>query len=133
MASNKISPVKSSQAGPSKTVFKEIHPVKLPPKEDHKAVFNRVHPVKSGETGVFPKEKLFNRVNKNRRNLLKFLLIGGGALLLGKFLSPKFLEFFSDATTENNFVGFQVVQKGKELTIYDRTGEAIFIIDDKKE
>jgi len=73
-----------------------------------------------------------NEVNKNRRNLLKFLLIGSGALLLGKVFGPRFLSFFSSPKVEHGFSDFQVTEDRKELIIYDRTGEEILIIDKRE-
>lgn len=71
-------------------------------------------------------------MNKNRRNLFKFLLIGSGALLLGKIFGPDLLKFFSDSKTEKDFKGFRVIENKKELSIYDKTGEKIFVIDKEK-
>jgi hypothetical protein len=69
------------------------------------------------------------KINKNRRNLLKFLLIGSGALLLGKVFGPGFLKFFSGPKEEHDFGNFRVTEDKKELIISDRTGEEILIVD----
>jgi len=74
----------------------------------------------------------FNKINKNRRNLLKFLIIGGGALLLGKvldFRSFGFLKSSDNLEKEYSFENFRIAESKKELVISDRTGEKILIID----
>jgi len=71
-------------------------------------------------------------MNKNRRNLLKFLLIGSGTLMLGKVFGSRFLTFFSGPRVENEFGNFRVTEDRKELIIYDKTGEEILIIDKGK-
>ena len=72
-------------------------------------------------------------MNKNRRNFLKILLIGGGILLIGKFLGPRILDIFSRGPkTEKDFGNFRVSEDKKELIISDQTGEEIFIIDKEK-
>jgi hypothetical protein len=69
------------------------------------------------------------KINKNRRNLLRFLLIGSGALLLGKIFGPGFLKFFSGPKTETDFENFRITENKKELIISDRNGEEVLIID----
>jgi len=72
-------------------------------------------------------------MNKNRRNFLKILLIGGGVLLIGKFLGPRVWDFFSRGPkTEKDFGNFRVSEDNKELIISDQSGEEIFIIDKEK-
>lgn len=71
-------------------------------------------------------------MNKNRRNLLKFLFIGSGAFLLGKIFGPGFLNLFSGPGKELDLGNFRVSEDRKELIIYDRTGEKILIIDKEK-
>jgi len=71
-------------------------------------------------------------MNQNRRNFLMFLLIGSGALLLGKIFGPGLLKFLSGPKTVEDFDNFQVSKDKKELIIYDKKGEEILIIDDKK-
>jgi hypothetical protein len=68
-------------------------------------------------------------MDKNRRNFLKFSLIGGGAILLGKVFGSDLLNLFSGQKTEKTFNNFRIVENNKELIIYGKTGEAIFIID----
>lgn len=73
-----------------------------------------------------PKEA--ENLNKNRRNFLKLLLIGGGVLLAGKVLGPGVSNFFSPQTSDD-FGSFRVTEDGKALNISDRDGEDILIID----
>ncbi len=69
------------------------------------------------------------KVNKSRRNFLKFLLIGTGALFLGKVFGSGFSNLFSGPKNEKGFEGFRIVEDKKGLIVYDRTGEKILIID----
>ena len=72
-------------------------------------------------------------MDQNRRKFLKILLIGGGTLLVGKFLGPIILDFFSRGPkVEQDFGNFRVSEDKKELIISDQTGEEIFIIDKEK-
>lgn len=68
-------------------------------------------------------------IDKNRRNFIKIILVGGGTLLLGKFLGPVFSRIVNGPSTETNFPSFKAVENKKTLTIYDKTGEEIFQID----
>jgi len=78
------------------------------------------------------KKKKKDEMNKSRRNLLKFLLIGSGALLLGRIFGPGLLKFFFPPKMEQDFNEFKVTKDRKELIIFDKAGEEILIIDDKK-
>ena len=72
-------------------------------------------------------------MDKNRRNFIKILLIGGGTLLVGKFLGPRILDYFSAGQkVEKDFENFRVTEDNKELIVSDKTGEEIFIIDKEK-
>lgn len=68
-------------------------------------------------------------MNINRRNLIKFILIGSGAVLLGKVFGSGFSNLFSAPKTEKDLGGFRVTEDKKELIISDRSGEEILIID----
>ena len=68
-------------------------------------------------------------IDKNRRNFIKIILIGGGTLVLGKFLGPVFLRFMNGPSTETNFESFKAVENKKTLTIYDKSGSEVFQID----
>lgn len=71
-------------------------------------------------------------VDKKRRNLIKILALGGGALLFGKILGPTLSKFLDEPSVENNFINFRTVENKKGLTIYDKTGEEIFTMDNGK-
>jgi len=72
------------------------------------------------------------KVDKKRRNFLKILAVGGGALVLGKFLGPKIDEMVYGPTTTKEFDQFNVSQNRKELTISTKDGEEIFIMDNER-
>ena len=78
------------------------------------------------------KTKKKEKVNQNRRNFLIFLLIGSGTLLLGRIFGPGLLKFFFPPKMEQDFNEFKVTKDRKELIIFDKKGEEILIIDDKK-
>ncbi len=68
--------------------------------------------------------------NQYRRNFLKFLLIGGGAFLVGKFTSP-FINFLNGdkVLSERTFENFKMVETGREMKFFDKDGAEILIID----
>lgn len=81
-------------------------------------------------------------MDKDRRQFLKILIVGGGTLLAGKILSP-LISLFSDVDKkpedtpgasmgvdrQNPAKAFRVVEDAKILSIYDEAGEEIFQID----
>lgn len=72
-------------------------------------------------------------MDKNRRNFLKIMLIGGGTLVAGKLLGPVFSKFWSGPSVETDFSNFRTVENKNGLAVYDKaTGEEIFIMDDGK-
>jgi hypothetical protein len=86
---------------------------------------NKVTKVKKNNKTVKP-----NKINKDRRNLIKFLLVGTGGFALGNIFSSKFLSFFEKKEVVNfDLQNFKVSEDSKELIITDRTGEDILIID----
>ena len=76
-------------------------------------------------------------IDKNRRKLLTVMLIGSGAFLVEKVLTPLFSRFLNDSSTltktnlsnKTDFGGFQVTENKKGLSIFDSSGEEIFQID----
>jgi hypothetical protein len=68
-------------------------------------------------------------MDKNRRNFLKISLIGGGALFLGKIFGSDLMNLFSKSEKVTDFNNFRIEENDKELVIYGKSGEAIFIID----
>lgn len=77
-------------------------------------------------------------MNTSRRKFLKILLIGSGAFLAERVLSPLF-SMFSDSSAKTNvlnpnksvFNNFKIIEDEKVLSIYDSSGEEIFQIDKK--
>lgn len=70
-----------------------------------------------------------SEISKNRRNFLKFTLIGGGSFLLGKTFGSFFPSFLSSSWADDIFGDFRVSENNRELIVYDDSGEPIFIID----
>jgi hypothetical protein len=74
-------------------------------------------------------------INRNRRKFLTVILIGSGALLVEKFLTPFFTNFLNGQPIKTNLLdktgstGFQVVENKKGLSVYDNSGEEILQID----
>ena len=76
-------------------------------------------------------------MNEGRRKFLKVMLIGSGALLAEKILSPLFSFFSDDSSVKNKtdsssktgLKNFQVIDNKKFLSVYDNSGEEIFQID----
>ena len=58
-----------------------------------------------------------SELNKNRRNLLKFLLIGGGVLLLGKVFGSSLLKLPSGSKVEEDSKNFQITEDKGELIL----------------
>ena len=71
-------------------------------------------------------------MDKNRRNFLKFLLIGGGALVLVKMFRSGLFGLFSGSRAENKLGGFRTVEDKKGLAVFDKGGEKILIFDKEK-
>lgn len=71
-------------------------------------------------------------MNKNRRNFVKILLIGGGALLVGKIFGSRVFDFLSRGPkTVRDFENFRISEDNKELVISNQNGEEVFIIEKK--
>ncbi|OGN29487.1 MAG: hypothetical protein A3A33_03590 [Candidatus Yanofskybacteria bacterium RIFCSPLOWO2_01_FULL_49_25] len=69
-------------------------------------------------------------INSYRRNLLKLLLVGGGAFLVGKFASP-FINFWNGdkVIDEKIFQNFKFVETGNALKVFDKEGSEIFVFE----
>lgn len=68
-------------------------------------------------------------VKKERRTLLKLALFGGGAFLVGK-LFGSFTDLFSDKVVKDvQFNNFRFVETGKKLTISEKDGQDILVVD----
>lgn len=74
-------------------------------------------------------------MDKNRRKFLKIILVGGGALIVGKVLDPIFSKSMNNPLTkadppaQTSRSEFKIVENKKILSVYDRHGEEIFQID----
>ena len=76
-------------------------------------------------------------IDKNRRKFLTAMLIGSGAFLIEKVLTPLFSRFSNDSPTptktdlpnKTNLLGFRVTENKKGLSVYDSSGEEILQID----
>ena len=74
-------------------------------------------------------------IDKNRRKFLTVMLIGSGAFLLEKILTPLFSRFLNDSSAKTglskktDFKDFQVAENKKGLFVYDDSGEEVFQID----
>lgn len=76
------------------------------------------------------KNSLVKKINLNRRNFLKLLLLGAGAFLLGKSLISV-ISFLSRSglDSKKEFKNFEVIDAGKEVIFRDIKGEDILIIE----
>lgn len=79
-----------------------------------------------------------NKLNKNRRNFLKYLLFAIGGFVIGKtldsiqnlFSSKKSLELTGPPEEKVKiFENFVVKETKKELSFYDKGGYEIFVIE----
>jgi hypothetical protein len=76
-------------------------------------------------------------MDENRRKFLKVALIGSGAILMEKILTPLFSGFLNNSSAKTGsldktgFKSFQIVEDKEKLSIRDSSGEEIFQIDNK--
>lgn len=76
-------------------------------------------------------------MQENRRNFLKFLILGSGIFAFGKFFDRLPYAFglkkselkIGDGSSKQTFQNFQVFSEKGELIISDRIGKRILIID----
>ena len=71
-------------------------------------------------------------LNKNRRNFLKVLAFGGGALVLGKIFGPKLLDIYYGPTKEKDFENFKVTEDRRGFIVSSKDGEEVFVMDNDK-
>ena len=74
-----------------------------------------------------------SEINKKRRNLLKIVLFGGGALVATKILGPVVSRMINGPSVEHDLENFKTVEDRNGLTVYDKNGQEIFVMDDKKQ
>lgn len=80
-------------------------------------------------------------MDKNRRQFLKIVFIGSGALIIEKILGPFFSKSLNvaldapvvDKPKRKRQTAFKVVEDDKIFAVYDHTGEQIFEIDKTNE
>ncbi len=70
-------------------------------------------------------------VNVRRRNVLKWVALGGGAFVLGKIFGPSINLFPKSASLDKTqvFANFRVVENDQELGFYDSLGNQILILE----
>lgn len=71
-------------------------------------------------------------INKNRRNFLKIVLIGGGVLAVSRILGPKVLDLFYGPPAVKDFERFNVKETRTKFSVLSKEGEEIFIMDSEK-
>jgi hypothetical protein len=75
------------------------------------------------------------RINQNRRKFLKWAAIGGGAFAVWKIFgsSTKFFGISDELSKETLFDNFRISETGKDLTIYEKSGKQIIVIEKDEE
>lgn len=74
-------------------------------------------------------------IDKNRRKFLTVMLLGSGAFVAEKILTPLLSKFLNDspqkptASIKTDLGGFKVTENKKVLSVFDSSGEEIFQID----
>ena len=73
------------------------------------------------------------KINKNRRNFLRLAFYGVGVLVVGKVLGMAYTRYMDGPSTEKEFSSFKTIENKRGITIYDKGGEEIFIMDNGKD
>lgn len=72
-------------------------------------------------------------MNRNRRRLLKILVIGGGVGLFAKFFGESSLNLLTgrnnDVIDAAHLTNFQIKESEDGMTVYSKKGEELFVID----
>ncbi len=69
-------------------------------------------------------------LNRNRRHLVKLSLFGGAAFVLGKVFGPSISLFGGNAVVGlKDFKNFRVVETKKEISVFNRGGDEIIVIE----
>lgn len=73
---------------------------------------------------------MLSEKGKVRRDMLKFLFVGGGAFVLGKLFGSA-MELFTEEKPilEKNLENFKLVETERRLSLFDKSGEAILEVD----
>lgn len=71
------------------------------------------------------------QINENRRKFLKWAAIGGGSFALWKIFGAgmKFFGASDEFSKETLFDNFRILETGKDLTIYEKSGKEIIVIE----
>ena len=68
-------------------------------------------------------------VKTERRNLLKFLLVGAGAFVLGKLSNSLSGIGAEPVINSGDFQNFKFVETKKNLTLYEKNGEELLVVE----
>jgi hypothetical protein len=71
-------------------------------------------------------------INQNRRKFLKWVAIGGGVFAVWKIFgsSAKFFGVSDESGgKETIFDNFRITETGKNLTVYEKSGKEIIVIE----
>ena len=71
-------------------------------------------------------------IDKNRRNFIKALAFGGGAIVLGKLFGSSIVDLFYGPSVTKDFKQFNVTENRKTFTISSKDGEPLFVMDNEK-
>ena len=71
-------------------------------------------------------------MDNKKRNFLKFLLVGGGVLVLLKVFRSGLFSLFSGPKTASGLSGLRTREDRQGLAVYDQGGEKILIFDKEK-
>ena len=71
-----------------------------------------------------------NNINERRRNIIKLGIFGIGAFVLGKMVAPS-LPFLGGGMGNKTYAfdNFTVVENGKGLGFYDKSGKEILMLE----
>jgi hypothetical protein len=64
------------------------------------------------------------KLNYRRRALLKLAFFGSATFVLAKILGP-----LNHLSSTSNYKNFRVVDKGRELYVYDKEGNELLVIE----
>lgn len=72
-------------------------------------------------------------MNQNRRNFLRFILIGTGVFVIGKLLASNLPLFKSQEKELSLGEKFKVTEEGGKLIFFNQKGEKIFTLNEEGE
>lgn len=68
-------------------------------------------------------------MESNRRNFLKFLLVGGGSFFVGRFVGSNFNHQEFQMEGGKNIGDFKAMENKNEIIFYDPQGVEILILE----